>query len=300
MVYPSDKQKEAAYSSTDDAGLGAPPSYEEAVPNAAQDALPEYTTPSNNNHPAGSSSSTALAAATIKFPPTLNCYFQWAFTRTFILGPSNEEKLFAASLHSGFRTKRREINLHDGPSDKHPVLATIGKPWTAKTQTSATITIPPRPERGDTTAFETEISGVPFSLDQTAARVFSIAVGGKQTGTEPRTERFQWRNSRGGEVSELAHGGTYGWKLVRLSDVAAGAGVGAAGGSRRERDAGFTSDGHEIVAVLSTNFKSLTKGLKFSFAGSGLTGTLGEKWEIVTVATALWTWYAHIEGSEHA
>ncbi|KAJ0312258.1 hypothetical protein COL5a_001941 [Colletotrichum fioriniae] len=295
MSYPSEKQKEPVYSSTADTDLGAPPpSYDEAVPSAAQDNLPEYGNLSDNlNAEAGPSSCTTLTAATHKFPPTINCYFQWAFTRTFILGPSNEERLFAASPHAGWRTKRREIILHDGPTDKHPMLATIGKWWAAKAQTPATIVIPPREERGETSGFETEITGVPWGLDQSSARVFSMTVGGKETGTEARTERFQWRGSRGGEVSELAHGGTYGWKLVRLNEVAEGA-----GGSRREREAGYTSDGHEIVAILATNYKSLTKGLKFSFAGSGLTGILGERWEIVTVATALWTWYTHIEGTE--
>ncbi|GJC83135.1 hypothetical protein ColLi_05973 [Colletotrichum liriopes] len=293
MSYPSEKGKQPLYSAADDAEL-APPSYEEAVPNAVPDALPGYDAPSHDNAAAGPSHSTTLVAATSKFPPSLNGYFQWAFTRTFLLGPSAEEKLFAASPRSGFRTKKREIILYDGPSDKHPVLATIGKSWSAITSVPSTISIPPRPDSGETRPYETEISGVPFKVDQSSAHIFSVSVGGKEAGTEPKVEKFQWRSSRGSEVKQLGKTFSYGWKLVRLSTQA----TPAAGGSRSERGVGFTSDGHEIVAILATNMTSMTKGLKFSYMGEGLKGTFGERWEIVTVLTALWVWYTHVEG-EH-
>ncbi|GKT40394.1 uncharacterized protein ColSpa_00575 [Colletotrichum spaethianum] len=293
MPYPSEKEKEPPSLVAEDGEL-APPSYEEAVPNAAPAALPEYDAPSYDNAAAGPSTSATLIAATSKFPPTLNGYFQWAFTRTFLLGPTAEERLFAASPRSGFRSKQREIILYDGPSDKHPVLATIGKSWTAMASVPAKVSILPRPDSGETRPYETEISGIPFKVDQSSASIFSVTVGGKATGTEPREEKFQWRNSRGSEVKELGKTFSYGWKLVRLSTPAAP----AAGGSRSERDVGFTSDGHEVVAILATNMTSLTKGLKFSFMGRGLKGAFGERWEVVALLTGLWVWYTHVEG-EH-
>ncbi|OHW96218.1 hypothetical protein CSPAE12_05102 [Colletotrichum incanum] len=294
MSYPSEKEKKPLYSAADDTEL-APPSYEEAVPNAVPDALPGYDAPvydDNAGAGAGPSNSTTLVAATSKFPPTLNGYFQWAFTRTFLLGPSAEQKLFAVSPRSGFRTKQREIILYDGPSDKHPVLATIGKSLSAIASVPSTISIPPRPDSGETHPYKTEISGVPFKMDQSSAHIFSVSVGGKEVGTESKVEKFQWRSSRGSEVKQLGNSFVYGWKLVRLSAQA----TPAAGGSRTKRSVGFTSDGHEVVAILATNMTSMTKGLKFSFMGEGLKGTFGERWEIVTVLTALWVWYTHIEG----
>ncbi|KAK1985037.1 hypothetical protein LZ30DRAFT_401700 [Colletotrichum cereale] len=292
MSYPAEKEeKQPASSVADDTGL-APPSYEEAVPNAAPDALPAYDdAPSHGIAGAGPSGSATLVAATSRFPPTLNAYFRWAFTRTLLLGPSAEEKLFAASPRPGFLSKQREIILYDGPSDKHPVLATIGKSWTAAGSAPATLSMPPRPDRG-----ETRISGVPSKLDQSSAHVFSVAVGGKATTTAATTEEeeevFQWRSSRGGEVKELGNTISYGWKLVRRSAEP----IPAASGSRGARGAGFASDGHEVVAVLATNMTSMTKGLKFSFMREGLRGTLGERWEVAAVLTGLWVWYSHLEG----
>ena len=41
----------------------------------------------------------------------------------------------------------------------------------------------------------------------------------------------------------------------------------------------------------------MTKGFRIAFMGTGLTGTLGETWEIVTIASALQLWYLDYQGS---
>jgi hypothetical protein len=55
---------------------------------------------------------------------------------------------------------------------------------------------------------------------------------------------------------------------------------------------GVASDGTEIVALLAHNASwSMTKGFRFAFMSTGLTGIFGEVWEILTVTSALHLWY---------
>lgn len=286
MSHTYEKQKQPDYG----AGLDAPPPYYDAVPNAAPGWNPADDAPSYNHAVAGGPSSPrTLVAATAKFPPAFNCYLQWAFTRTCHLGPSADEKLFAASLRTSLRNQR-EVIVFDGPSDKDPVLIKMEKKWTSTMYKPTKITMPARPDRGERVPYETEMTGIPFSFDQSTARTFMVEVGGKGTDMEPRAEEFQWRYSHAEEVKQLAGWG-YGWKLVWLS----GSRSEGAGGRRGERDRGFTSDGHEVVAVLASG-KGMTQAAKFAFVGTGLTGILGERWEATAVATAIWTWYANVEG----
>ncbi|KAE8317323.1 hypothetical protein BDV41DRAFT_573018 [Aspergillus transmontanensis] len=117
---------------------------------------------------------------------------------------------------------------------------------------------------------------------------FSIAVDG--SGKDASYEQFEWRSSHGKEIKERA-GHTSGWKLVRLSET-----VSEAGGSRSHRAMGCSSDGKEIVAVIAHNASwSLSKGFKFAFVGSGLTGVLGERWEIMTLMTAVHLWLIELQ-----
>lgn len=100
----------------------------------------------------------------------------------------------------------------------------------------------------------------------------------------------------GNEVKELATGHSYGWKLVWLSGP-----IHSAGGSRKEREMGLASDGTEIVALLAHNASwSMTKGFRFAFLATGLTGTFGETWEIMTVTSASHLWYLDYQGATAA
>ncbi|KAJ5502777.1 hypothetical protein N7463_005651 [Penicillium fimorum] len=259
-----------------------PPPYTERDPQTAAEA-PQYETPSYTE-----SSSTS---ATTKFPPSLNGYFQWKLTSTFHLGPTAEEKLFAASTPATVLNNKPSVVLYDGPTDKHPVMATArGDKW-GRSRPIA-ITLPPRP--GSQHEQDIVVQVVPGgSLKHISpSYAFETCVGPK--GTTP--EKFEWRKSQGNEIKELA-GLSYGWKLVRLTPPANN----SVGGSRKERDRGYTSDGLEVVAIIAHNASwSMTKGFRFTFLGSGLTGTMGENWEIVVVISAVQMWFIDVQGSSAA
>ncbi|CAG8390889.1 unnamed protein product [Penicillium salamii] len=252
----------------------SPPPYTESDPHAQ---VPVYET-------AGPSA----VAATIKFPPALNGYYQWKFTSTSHLGPTAEQKLFAVSTHTTVFSHKPSVVLHDGPTNQHPVMATaLADRWGRIRPIE--LTLPPRPDG----PYATEIveSLVPSSSKLTTPTwTFEASVGPKGT----TREKFQWRSSHGAEIKNLA-GHSCGWKLVRLAETA------SVGGSRKERDVGSTSDGLEVVAIIAHNASwSMTKGLRFAFLGSGLTGTMGETWEILALTSALQLWYIDVQNNTAA
>lgn len=255
-----------------------PPPYTEHDSRTAGQA-PQYDTPSYTE-----STSTS---ATTKFPPAMNGYFQWKLTTTFHLGPTAEEKLYAVSTAATVFNSKPTVVLHDGPTNKHPVMATAqGDKW-GRVRPIA-ITLPPRPGSQHEDAIVEQVVPGGSLKHISPSYTFDMSVGPK--GTTP--ERFEWRKSHGNEIKDLA-GLSYGWKLVRLAGP-----VNSVGGSRRERDRGYTSDGLEIVALIAHNASwSMTKGFRFAFMGAGLTGTMGENWEIVVVTSALQMWFLDVQGT---
>ena len=195
-------------------------------------------------------------------------------------------------MRSQLRTvlsKKPSVILHDGLTDKYPVLATAhGDRWDRNRLIM--LTLPTRPGSQHNNAIVEEM--VPGSLKKTAHTfTFTALVGPKGT----TREAFEWRQSHGNEIKELA-GHSFGWKLVRLTGP-----MNTAGGSRKERGRGYISDDLEVVAVIAHNASwSMTKGFRFAFMGSGLTGTLGEVWEILTVLSALEMWYLDAQMSAAA
>ncbi|KAJ5973181.1 hypothetical protein N7481_010391 [Penicillium waksmanii] len=138
------------------------------------------------------------------------------------------------------------------------------------------------PHSASNPSAESLVQMIPSSTSHTsAAFTFEINPGGKGTDRQ----RFEWWSSHGTEMKQLA-GHSYGYKLVWLSGPTIGA-----GGSRKERDLGISSDGLEIVAVIAHNDSMImTKGFRFNYTGTGLTGTLGEGWEVMTLTSALQLW----------
>lgn len=263
-----------------------PPPYSEhdvhSPENTSQ--IPQYEASSSNQ--ASSGPSKTFDGATRKFPPVLNGYFHWKSTTTFHLGPTAEEKLFAVSLPAGLFNNKPSLVLHDGPTKQDSTLATSrSDKWGRLRPIDITL----YPHLGSTLASETQIQMAPSSTNHTsAAFTFEINTGGK--GIE--RERFEWRSSHGTEIKQLATGHSYGYKLVRLTGPVTGA-----GGSRKVRDVGISSDGLEIVALIAHNASmSMTKGFRFVFMGTGRTGTLGEDWEVMTVVSALQLWLLDVLG----
>ncbi|KAJ5607596.1 hypothetical protein N7537_004215 [Penicillium hordei] len=259
---------------------GLPPPYTEHDPQSAAQA-PQYEIPS---YTARESTSTS---ATAKFPSAMNGYFQWKFTTTFHLGPTADEKLYAVSTPATVFNNKATIVLHDGPTNRHPVMATAqGDRWGRSRPVA--ITLPPRPGSQHQDSIVEQVVPGGSLKHFSPSHMFEISVGPK--GTTP--EKFEWRKSHGNEIKELV-GFSYGWKLVRLTGP-----VKNVAGSRKDRDRGYTSDGLEIVALIAHNASwSMTKGFRFAFMGAGLTGTMGENWEIVVVTSALQLWLIDVHGT---
>ncbi|KAJ5895716.1 uncharacterized protein N7473_005115 [Penicillium subrubescens] len=264
----------------------SPPPYTEHIQHdqSLEEQIPQYVAPAYNQ---SSSDSKSLQHAMAKFPPAMNGYFQWKMTSTFHLGLTAEQKLFAVSVHASVFGNKPSLILYDGPTKEDPVLATLKSDKWGRAR-PVDLTLPPRPHGHHTHAIDLQI--VPASTSRVSP-TFAFETQG--TGKGAGRERFEWRKTHGDEIKELATGHSYGWKLVWLSGP-----IHSAGGSRKEREMGVASDGTEIVALLAHNASwSMTKGFRFAFLATGLNGTFGETWEIMTVTSALHLWYLDFQGA---
>lgn len=233
-------------------------------------------------------------SAMAKMPPSFNVYTSWKSTTKFHLGTSRDEKLFAGSTYWGWFAVKPPVTIYDGPTIDHPMLAQVGPVKANRTQ-ECIITLPSRP--GSSLAPLQVKAGYVFETWRHWHYTFTLLVpsrGRDANGKElpPQEETFQWRTSAGEEVREQNDGSKWssGWKLVWITGPEVGE-----GGKRKDRETGFASDGREVVAVAANNAKgwSLTKPLRFSFIGTGLTGTLGEQWELMAVASVLELWWMY-------
>ncbi|TQN71644.1 hypothetical protein CSHISOI_03887 [Colletotrichum shisoi] len=220
--------------------------------------------------------SSTLVPATARFPPTFSCYGQWKWKQLYTLGPSSDEKLFAVSFDTKLFSKKQSLFLHGGSSDKAPIIATTSRKahgWHDR----ATITL--HIDNGDGQEIQLE-RPENAGWTKSEVRAFRIEV------RKGVVEEFQWRTSHGDEIKELA-GHSYGWKLVHMGQPQHGG-----GGGGGEQSFGYTSDGHEVVAVLAHNMSwSMTKGYNFGFLGTGLTGIWGAEWETAAVISGFWLWH---------
>lgn len=234
--------------------------------------------PPSQAYPPSSSSSSSLHA----FPPTINGYYSWKSMTTIYLGPSKSEKTHALKIHDKLFSSKQTLALHAGPTPDHPVLVSAFS--RGYKDQEFTVTVPGRGPGGADVVVPT--SSIKTGKMSRAAR-FEVEVG-----PGGRREMFEWRSSHGEEISAVATGYSFGWKLVRLS----GGGAAANGGGPVGAGLGFSSDGNEVVAVIAHNAScSMSKGMRFSFLGSGLAGAFGELWEIVAVGSALKLWYRDVE-----
>lgn len=250
--------------------------------------VPSYAPPHFSGAAGGS---TTLAPATRKFPPRLNSYGKWS-SSGFHLGPSENEKLFAASFDSGWFRSKAPVTIHDGPTDKHSVLSTIS-PFRGASNMQCTLTV--FPNIGSSLGEPLEIQCCYSHATWRDARYrFTMPATSKSSGKDHvQPETFEWRATEGDEMREVCGGRTSrGWKLVRVHGPEAGE-----GGRRGARDHGFASDGAEVVAVSAYHPGwSMSKGLVFAFMGTGLTGRLGAEWEVAAVTTGVLMFFMAITG----
>lgn len=276
-------------------------------PAPPQDAIASYTGPTPNQgaafYPAPPAAfSPGPTAPARLLPPTFNGYCSWKSLSTFHLGTSGSHKTHAVKVHDSLFSSKQTLALHAGPTaDQHPVLASAeSSGWcrdrdfvvTVRARAAGgldTVVRVERVKKGMLSAvfrFEVEVGGGGGDGEKDAG----WGAGGRET--------FEWRSSHGEDVKEVAEGSSYGWKLVRLGDGGGVSGMAVAGPSGGH---GVASDGREIVAVVAHNASwSMTKGFRFAFLGSGLTGVFGDAWELVTVASALKLWYKDVEQSAAA
>lgn len=109
-----------------------------------------------------------------------------------------------------------------------------------------------------------------------AKRQFCLNINDSEGIPHGRHE-FQWRRSKGKGVRDLGLQ-NQGWKLVWLPGTYSS-----------------NSSQEEIVATWAQyNHWSFKKPFDFQFLGSGADGSLGEKWALMAVVSALTIWYDDI------
>ncbi|KAM0325853.1 hypothetical protein ACHAQA_007156 [Verticillium albo-atrum] len=266
-----------AYSDMDKKSGNAPPEDQDA-PSYEQPTFPGAST---------------IVPATIKFPPRLNVYYTWKSARTFHLGPSADNKLFAVTTSwAVYGMKKPLLTIYDGPDKNAPVLAETS-PLSYTVSQRSTITLP---AVGDAAPVVVHLA-YEYSLT-TIVNSFTLVVPPppSRKGDAPQEESFEWRSTMGDEVKQLTGGGIFssGWKLVRKWGPETRPAADGPSGP------GFASDGREIVAVMAhNNSMSMTKSSLFAFMGTGLTGQLGAQWEVVAIASALQMWWAWTIGTTY-
>ena len=250
--------------------------------------VPGYTPPHFSGTAGGS---TTLAPATRKFPPKLISYGKWS-SSAFHLGPSENEKLFAASFDSAWFRSKAPVTIYDGPTDKHPMLSTFS-PFRDSEKMECTLKI--FPGSGLSLGKPLEIQcGYSRATWKDARYAFAMSVTTKSSGKDQTyPETFEWRATEGPEMREVCGGrSSRGWKLVRVHGTEAGQ-----WGRGDARDHGFASDDAEVMAVSAYHPGwSNSKGLVFAFLGTGLTGRLGAEWEVAAVMTGVLMIFMAITG----
>ena len=231
-------------------------------------------------HQVGSSSSSSAVVAR-QFPPTFSVYSGF-MTSDLTIGQHKDSPIYAVSVHSGL-SGQPNLVLHAGTTKRAPLMAAVDFHSFSRRMD---ITLPP-PSSSSPAAKNSSASGGagirntgPRAHETVEARFsgwnnahpFTIDV--EATG---RREAFEWRHSTGGLAVGSLDAGSSGWKLVRMD-----------AGTDRNANGGFTtSDGRPVVAVWSrTNFRGNKVG-KFMFLGAGADGSLGERWAMMAVMSAL-------------
>ncbi|KAH6981298.1 hypothetical protein BKA56DRAFT_587015 [Ilyonectria sp. MPI-CAGE-AT-0026] len=252
-----------------------PPSYDDvARPNQRNQQI-QGPPPSHPSSSAAAGPSQSHPHIPRQFPPSFNLYRRDWGSGHFTLGQHQSEPLYLFSWHSGL-SSAPPVVLHSGPAETSPPLAAAE--WRTFGP-SFDVDLPPFPGSGARSAREEIVWSSPSGFGPGAYR-FAIEIGPSAV-----REAFEWRRSRGDAIASLG-GESTGFKLVRLARGPPGGGE--TGGDLNFVSGGFVdSAGNEVVAAWSMAMGSMTKVAKFQFMGTGLTGLLGERWAIITVATFL-------------
>lgn len=239
-----------------------------------------------------------LVNPSFRFPATVGMFYQKAVDApTFNLGAEQDRPVCSVTFHNdpGFSTNPYLV-LHATPNPASPALTYAER---LSTHRSDFVLPAPKSFDGDGRTVTESLHSHASLTSVTHEFGVEVAGGGR--------ERFEWRASKGREVrallAETAGGGVsppgrgrfkaLGAKLVRLSAEADGV-----GGTRAVRDAGASSDGREVVAVWADcpRWRANRAGT-LRFLGTAATGGLGERFQVLALASALRIWELENESS---
>ncbi|KAF9874625.1 hypothetical protein CkaCkLH20_07762 [Colletotrichum karsti] len=253
----------------------APPAYtpHDAVASSSSSApRPEPQAPREPFHMSDSTS------PYLPFPPSLNVYYQWKFTRTFHLGDSANHKLYALSAWGEIGSKGPGIPcimLHNGPGAEDPALAVCceEKNWTFRSRSiDGVMVLPsvdaPSKERGTETI--TELLRSETSSRQTGVS-FGYSIEVAQPGGGLRREDFEWRRI---QDKEKLDGYSNGFELFRAKPGQGG-----------------EPDDEVLAVVLFKGMLNVNKPLNFEFKGRSLSGELGDRWAVMAIMTGIRIWF---------
>ncbi|KAI1395276.1 hypothetical protein F4819DRAFT_198425 [Hypoxylon fuscum] len=259
----------------------APPDYYTAI---ATDSG-HLSTPSNN--------ATSVPVAYRPFPPVIHARYQWKLSKTFHLySEKPDDRVFAVSTHAGYTGRYPRAVLHNGPNDKDPILAVAREETPATSidrySLNSVIELPPVDSSTNSGELVKEIMQTHTVGQNGVGYWFPIEVnhGGKM-----RNENFEWRKTKKGSDDDLQGGG---FKLLRLSSQEVEANSGSSGATSSTHRA-TAEDGHEVVAVFKWNntLTNMMHPFEVHFVGDALSGSLGERWSLMVVITALRLWWLH-------
>ncbi|KAI8157558.1 hypothetical protein K4K49_005231 [Colletotrichum sp. SAR 10_70] len=158
--------------------------------------IPTYQAPSTGFENPPSDSKTPLNTLA-KFPPYFQCYLdkQEGF---YYLGPiSSEERLFAFSASARLQTTMQPLHLHNGPSERDPIIVRMTQKNPRSVSFVATITL------HDPSDPHTVVEEISYEkpVNSRSSSVFASCLAFRlKVGKEGREEEFQWRRSSGSSM----------------------------------------------------------------------------------------------------
>ncbi|KAK2020540.1 hypothetical protein LX32DRAFT_315455 [Colletotrichum zoysiae] len=269
-----------------------PPSYSQALQSASpQDdqALPLYRDVAPPSYSDGAPTDPTTSPYR-PFPAVMNGYYSMAGIKTlFLCGASRDERLFFVKLHMGLGVKaplgaRNGLLLRNGTSSKDAVIAAAGDdlPLAARVHApdkpTTIVHLPPLEPRANTRGMDTEVMRAGPAGDDVVF-LFSVEVGERQ-----QRERFEWREikKRGDDAAKPG-----GFRLVQVSNRRKGT-------TASTSCCGAASDA-EVLALLlwSPGLSKMTHPFSLQLQGRAM--SMGSRWSLTVVATALRLWELYIQ-----
>ncbi|KAI0439964.1 hypothetical protein F4803DRAFT_529111 [Xylaria telfairii] len=234
------------------------------------------------------------------FPPLMKLYYQWSLaglTTFYVCGADQQDRLFAVKLHTGYSMKeplgpKQGLHLYNGPTTNDPLLAAAGDDSMVRAlplNNNSRVFLPARRRRG----LSQEMMRAYITADKHVAFSFSLEIG---YGKKRRREVFEWRNIEKSERDESTeHGGFRLFRLPPNPEQDAPGGGSSSQGASTSSAAASTDD---VVAVMAWRrfLTSPKHPFDLKIVGDGLGGSLGDRWTLMALITALRLWELHQRG----